>query len=147
MSDWTKVTSEAGLGAVNAEASRLEELAKAIDTYIQTEAKIELLKHTLDDLKAQILAEFDEAAEEQHLKFGKYQVTVTRSERWTWDSDAVEAMVADGTLPEFVKKTFTVDKRKFVKQDSVVRDAYLHALTRKPGPANINVTTDTEPSE
>lgn len=108
---------------------------------------IDSMQHTLDDLKAQILAEFDEAAEEQYMKFGKHTVTVKRSERWTWDSDAVKAMLAGGPPPEFVKETYTVDKRKFVKQDSVVRDAYLHALTRKPGPATINVTTDTEPSE
>lgn len=146
MSDWTKVTAEAGMGA-DAEAHRLQELGKAVETYLHLGATIETMTRSLEDLKAQILAEFDEAAEEEQREFGQYKVTVKRGERWTWDSDAVEAMVSDGPLPDFVKKTFSVDKRKFVKQDSVVRDAYLHALTRKPGPATITVTTDTEPSE
>lgn len=146
MSDWLKVTKEAGIGR-EAESQRIEEMAKAVEMYASIEASIETMKHTLEDLKAQILAEFDEAAEEQQLNFGNYTVTVRRAERWTWDSDLVEQMVDDGATPEFVKKTYTVDKRKFVKQDSVVRDAYLHALTRKPGPATINITKDTEPSE
>lgn len=150
MSDWLKVTEAAGMKAepgADAEAKRLEQIAQAAETYLSVSATIDTLQRTLEDLKAQLLAEFDEAAEEQHRTFGKYTVTVKRAERWTWDSDAVEAMVAGGTLPDFVKKTFTVDKRKFVKQDSVVRDAYLPALTRKPGPATLNVTTDTEPTE
>lgn len=146
MSDWLKVTKEAGIG-IEAEAQRIAEMAKAVEMYASIEASIETMKRTLEDLKAQILAEFDEAAEEQQRNFGNYTVTVKRSERWTWDSDLVEQMVDGGAIPEFVKKTYTVDKRKFVNQDSVVRDAYLHALTRKPGPATINITKDTEPSE
>lgn len=146
MSDWTKVTADAGL-AVAAEALRKEELGKAVEQYLSLSARIEELTHQLDDIKAQLLAEFDEAAEEQERTFGQYSVTVKRSERWTWDSEQVEKMVADGPLPEFVKKAFSVDKRKFMKQDPVVRDAYLHALTRKPGPASISVTATSATKE
>lgn len=141
MSDWTEVTAGAGLGA-HAEAHRREQIAKSVGLYRDLEAKIEDLSRQLEDLKAEILAEFGEGTEEQEREFGHYKVSVKRQERWTWDSDAVEKMVADGPVPEFVKKTFTVDKRRFLKEADLVREAYLHALTRKPGPATLTITTE-----
>jgi hypothetical protein len=60
-----------------------------------------------------------------------YEVQVSRSERWVWDKDVLEDLFKEQPLPEHVKRTLSVDKRKFKKLPMVEQEQLRDALTRK----------------
>ena len=82
-----------------------------------------------------------EEAGEQTMTANNLTVTVSRPERWTWDSELIADLYpTDGEIPAHVTKRMTVDKRKFQGLDDEDKRVLLPALTRKPGAAKITVT-------
>lgn len=68
-----------------------------------------------------------------------FEVTVTRSERWSWDQDALTEIYGDEPLPDFVRRSLTVDKRLFRKLPESEQVPLRRALTRKLGNPKIKV--------
>ncbi len=64
---------------------------------------------------------------------------VTRSEVWSSDSRAIEAKLPTVPVPDFIKVKYSIDKKKFKTLPLSDQQEYLHALTRKPGKAKIQV--------
>jgi hypothetical protein len=60
-----------------------------------------------------------------------FEVVVRRSERWTWDKQKLEEIFSQGDVPEYVKRTLTVDKRKFQRLPASDQVMLKAALTRK----------------
>jgi hypothetical protein len=60
-----------------------------------------------------------------------FEVVVRRSERWTWDKQKLEEIFSQGEVPEYVKRTLTVDKRKFQRLPASDQVMLKAALTRK----------------
>lgn len=101
----------------------------------------EAIENRMSVLHDIILAEFVEEAGEQTLTANNLTVTVSRPERWTWDSELIADLYpTDGEIPAHVTKRMTVDKRKFQGLDDEDKRVLLPALTRKPGAAKITVT-------
>jgi hypothetical protein len=117
-------------------------IAVAAEEYEMLSEQKARIEKRLEVLGDQLAAEFVEQPGEQILLVGKTRViTCTRSERWSWDTDTLEAVLAAApSLPPYVKRSLSVDKRKFEGLDDAEKKALLPALTRKPGKATIRVT-------
>jgi hypothetical protein len=117
-----------------------EGLAKLAEQYGQIAAEIERLSEKAETLKMKIEAEFPADAGEFDKQAGSYMVTLNRQERWTWDKEILETIFASSTsLPEFVRRTYSIDKRKFKSLDDEQQRELLPALTRKGGTVKITV--------
>lgn len=128
----------------NMSSTASEAIVEACKEYKELSLKIEKLSARMDVLKDEILSEFPEEAGQQEMRVGnKLTVIVKRAERWTWDADLLDS-IFDGSqeLPPHVKKRFSVDKRKFQGLDDTQKRELLPALTRKPGPALVEVLED-----
>jgi hypothetical protein len=78
---------------------------------------------------------------EHLLEAGDFLVKATRGERWTWDRAELERMfTSEEELPDFVKRTISVDKRKFQDLTPAEQSPLLDALTRKPSKPAFEVT-------
>ena len=117
-----------------------EGLAKLAEEYGQIAVQIERLTEQAETLKMKIEAEFPADAGEFNKQAGSYMVTLNRQERWTWDKEILESIFASSTtLPEFVRRTYSIDKRKFKHLDEAQQSELLPAITRKGGPVKITV--------
>lgn len=119
-----------------------DEMTKICEEWRTLAERKEAIENRMSVLGDKILAEFVEEAGEQTLPVGnKLTVTVSRPERWTWDSELIaDLFPTDGEIPAHVTKRMTVDKRKFQGLDDEDKRVLLPALTRKPGAAKITVT-------
>lgn len=117
------------------------EIAVAAEEYQKLMEQKERIAQRLDVLGDQLAAEFKEEPGEQIMRVGDNRIiTCTRPERWSWDTDTLEAVLAASpSLPPYVKRSLSVDKRKFEALDDASKGALLPALTRKPGKATIKV--------
>lgn len=119
-----------------------EGLAKMAEEYGQLVQQIEHLAEKAETLKAKIEVEFPADAGEFNKQAGSYMITLNRQERWTWDKEILETIYASSaSLPEFVRRTYSIDKRKFKSLDDDQKKVLLPALTRKGGPVKISVKT------
>lgn len=59
-----------------------------------------------------------------------YEVTVTRAERWSWDQGALREIYGEEPLPDFIRRSLNVDKRRFRALPESEQVALRHALTR-----------------
>jgi hypothetical protein len=131
MSDWDaykKVDSRSDIAVAAEEFQKLMEQKERID-------------ERLEVLEIKLAAEFKEEVGEQIIRVGDTRiVTCTRTERWSWDTETLEAILAASpNLPSHVKRSLSVDKRKFEGLSDDDKKTLLPALTRKPGGAKIKV--------
>lgn len=68
-----------------------------------------------------------------------FEVVVRRAERWTWDKQKLEEIFAQGDVPDYIRRTLTVDKRKFQKLPASDQVLLKAALTRKLDSPKIKV--------
>jgi len=124
--------------------SASDSITESCKEYRDLAAKLENITNRMSVLRDEILAEFPEQAGQQEMRVGnKLTVIVKRPERWNWDADLLDS-IFDGSqeLPAHIKKRFSVDKRKFQGLDDEQKRELLPALTRKPGPATVEVLED-----
>mgnify|MGYP003691365459 CR=1 FL=1 len=120
----------------------VEGLAKMAEEYGRLVTQIDKLVEKAETLKTKIEVEFPADAGEFNKQAGSYMVTLNRQERWTWDKEILETIFSSSTtLPEFVRRTYSVDKRKFKSLDEGQQRELLPALTRKGGTVKISVKT------
>lgn len=130
MSDWDKFEEQTASSG----------LLKLIDEFNETKATFDDSKDKLSTLEAKIVAEFNEDFGEQSKKIGDNIVTINRQERYDWDQNILEALFVSGSVPEYIKKRLTVEKRNFQKLTEAEQAPLLPALTRKPGPVSVKIT-------
>lgn len=119
-----------------------EGLARLAEEYGQITREIEKLVEKAETLKVKIEAEFPSDAGEFNKQAGSYMVTLNRQERWTWDKETLEAIFSSSpSLPDFVRRNYSIDKRKFKSLEVEQQKELLPALTRKGGPVKITVKT------
>lgn len=91
----------------------------------------ERLGERLGQLEREIAHFFPEQAGDVAKTTGRYEIIVSRSERWSWDKEALEEVFTTGAVPDYVKRTLSIDKRKYLRLSASEQDAVKHALTRK----------------
>ncbi len=115
-------------------------IAKVAEEFKSISKQIEDLEERRDRLKAKIEGEFSQDMGEQSKQAGSYLITLSRQERWSWDKEVLlEIYKSTDSMPEFIKKTFSIDRRKWKSLDDDDQTRLLPALTRKPGPVKIVV--------
>lgn len=107
---------------------RLEPLATE---YAKLKQEHDALSDRLGQLENEIAYLFPEEAGEIAQSTPAYEVIVSRTERWQWDKVALEKMFSPEELPDYVKRSITVDKRKFQKLPAQEQERLKFALTRK----------------
>lgn len=107
---------------------RLEPLA---EEYARVKREHDVLSDRLGQLENEIAYLFPEESGEIAQSTPKFEVIVSRSERWQWDKTALEKMFSPEELPDYVKRSITVDKRKFQKLPFSEQERLKFALTRK----------------
>jgi hypothetical protein len=109
-------------------ANKLEPLA---DEYAKLKSQSEAIADRLGQLENEIAYLFPEEAGEIAQSTTKFEVIVSRAERWSWDKEALERKFGEGSLPDHIKRSLSVDKRKFQKLPQHEQETLRYALTRK----------------
>lgn len=109
--------------------------------YVELKARIKELSEQAKECEAGILAAFCEPAnhepgEWKHI-IDSTIITIKRGERWSWDSSKIEEKFG-AALPDYVKRTYGCDKRRFEKLDHDAQDALRDALTIGLGVVSID---------
>ena len=85
----------------------------------------------LDSVTEDIARMFPEVAGTETMNAGPYEVEVTRSETFSWDSDGLAKHFGQSELPEYVNNRWTVDKRKYLSLTSAEQMELSDFLTKK----------------
>ena len=107
--------------------SNLEELAAK---HLKTTSDLEALTVLLGQLETEIAHVFPEEAGERAMSTDTFEIVLNRSERWQWDKKALEDLYTQDDLPDFIKRSMSVDKRKFQKLPTSEQERLKFALTR-----------------
>ena len=130
MSDWDKFEDDTASSGMQ----------KLLEEYAETKTIFDEAKEKVTTIEARIVAEFNDDFGEQSKQIGSSIVTINRQERFDWDQDKLEALFNSGTVPEYVRKRLSVDKRSFQRLTETEQTPLLVALTRRPGPISVKVT-------
>lgn len=130
MSDWDKFEDDTASSGMQ----------KLLEEYTETKTIFDEAKEKVTTIEAKIVAEFNDDFGEQSKQIGSNIVTINRQERFDWDQDKLEALFNSGTVPEYVRKRLSVDKRSFQRLTETEQTPLLVALTRRPGPISVKVT-------
>ena len=130
MSDWDKFEDDTASSGMQ----------KLLEEYAETKTIFDEAKEKVTTIEARIVAEFNDDFGEQSKQIGSNIVTINRQERFDWDQDKLEALFNSGTVPEYVRKRLSVDKRSFQRLTETEHTPLLVALTRRPGPISVKVT-------
>jgi len=130
MSDWDKFEDDTASSGMQ----------KLLEEYAETKTIFDEAKEKVTTIEARIVAEFNDDFGEQSKQIGSNIVTINRQERFDWDQDKLEALFNSGTVPEYVRKRLSVDKRSFQRLTETEQTPLLVALTRRPGPISVKVT-------
>jgi hypothetical protein len=125
--NWNVFEQEHGQKPADIHSERLEPLANEL---YHLHLEREVVDNRIGQLEAEIARLFPEESGTLSKSAGKYDIAVSRSERWSWDKEALEAQFGQAPLPEFVRRSLTVDKRKFQKLPPEQQAELKHALTR-----------------
>lgn len=117
-------------------AGLLEPLA---EEYAGLKSQSEVIAERLGQLENEIAHFFPQEFGELAKSTQKFEVIVSRSERWAWDKVALDRQFNGEILPDHVKRTLTVDKRKFQRLPPAEQDALRPALTRKMDKPRVKV--------
>lgn len=113
-------------------ASLAEEYSHLEAVNAETKARMEMI---VDELSRM----FPETEGAMSREAGSYTITIKRDERWVWDKEILAEMFGDDDLPPYVKRTLSVDKRKFERLKTSEQDQLKPALTRKLAKPKIEV--------
>ena len=109
-------------------SERLEPLA---EEHARLKKELDALQERLGQIESEIAYLFPEEAGEIAQSTSRFEVIVSRSERWSWDKEALSREFSQEDLPDYIKRSLTVDKRKFQKLPEFEQQRLKHALTRK----------------
>lgn len=139
-----------GEGEVEEMTKRLVEgLPGKVDILEAARTQVALLKETEKTAVADIVRVFDAVAGTEgagldghvDLPDGR-RVMLTRSERWKWDQEVLNRIIGDDPeedLPDYVKRSTTINRKKFESLPDDEQDKWKPALTREAAPAKIEV--------
>ena len=116
-----------------------ERLTPLAQEYRELESFVTMKMERLKELSEQMAQLFPEKEGDLTQNVGNLSVTVSRSERWSWDKVLLEKEFNEQELPEYVTRSLTVDKRKFQKLPKETQDLIKFALTRKLDKAKVKV--------
>lgn len=125
-----------GIGAAPTKGEEYDRIATRLLTVREA---IETLKLEEQELTDKIWTLTPDEPGEFFVAGDQYSFTVSRSELWKWDSSKIEAKLALPALPDYVKATFSVDKRKYLGMDKTEQADLHDALTTKPGAPRVKV--------
>ncbi len=120
---------------------RLEEMSSKL-------YKLSLERQTLDEqisvLEGDISRLFPEESGSQSKDLGLYEVTVSRTERWSWDKDALEKHFEEKPLPNYVRRNLSIDKRQYTKMPLETQNEIKYCLTRNLDKAKVRVVKNVQ---
>lgn len=116
-----------------------EDLDKQAERFLALSEAKKRLEEELDLLAATLAANVPEDPGDHGLDTKNYVVTVRRSERWEWDSEALASMFVTTALPSYVRTKYMIAKRDFKRLPEAEQKELIRALTRRPGSARITV--------
>lgn len=127
------------------ESEKQEKITKSLCTtlreYSSVLARIQELTERKKEIEHEVVsAHFPDAEKESgewKRVIGDSIITVTRGERWKWDSTKLEEKFGLEP-PEYIKRSYGCDKRKFEKLDAATQSAMLDALTKGLGVLSID---------
>ena len=127
-------------GASTAEISPHPHLDTLADQLMTMQIVLENAQQSVKHLSMEISQHFDEVLGTQEKELLKHTITCTHGERWSWNKEKLEEMYGDATFaPDFVKRSLTIDKKKFQSLPITIQGPLRDALTRKLEPAKIKV--------
>lgn len=103
------------------------------------------------EAKKRLIIEIEELIPETAegpIKVPGWTISIERGERWTWDKDILEQLLATkgindpADIPSFITRSTTINRKVFDAQPEDVRKEWIIALTRKKGATKIVVTPD-----
>ena len=112
------------------QAEIAERIAPLASRLAEARAQHEGLSELIEQLEAEIAHFFPEEAGEKSIATSTHEVVVSRTERWKWDKAALEREFEQGEIPDYVKRSITVDKRKFERLPREEQERLKFALTR-----------------
>ncbi len=122
----------------SAHQERLEHLS---DQLLTMQTVLENSQQACKHLMLEISQHFDEVLGVQEKELTNFTITCTHGERWVWDKDELEKRFGKtGSLtPDYVKRSLTIDKKKYQSLPLAVQGDLREVLTRKLEPAKIKV--------
>tara|TARA_A100000164_G_scaffold313692_1_gene292595 strand:- start:1134 stop:1574 length:441 start_codon:yes stop_codon:yes gene_type:complete len=108
-----------------------ERLTPLAQEYKDIESEVLKKSERLKELAEQMAHMFPEEEGEFTQEVDTFRVSVTRSMRWSWDKVLLEKEFGEQELPEYITRSLTVDKRKFLKLPIETQNLIKFALTRK----------------
>lgn len=101
--------------------------------HLELSLQNERLKAELEAIEEEMAPLVPEEPGDHHIDAGDYLVRATRAERWTWDKAELERRFgSEDELPDYVRRSLSVDKRKFQSLPPAEQGPLLDALTRSP---------------
>jgi hypothetical protein len=112
----------------SSQVDTMEKLAEELETLTKQRETIE---ERIGQIENELAHNFPEEAGELAQSTPKYEIICNRTERWSWDKDALEKHFSQGSVPHYIRRNLTVDKRQFQKLPHHEQDPLMFALTRK----------------
>ncbi|MAS48214.1 MAG: hypothetical protein CL557_12505 [Alphaproteobacteria bacterium] len=133
---WAVFADSPTVSSSSSKVETMQNLAEELDTLTK---KREIIEERVGQIENELAHNFPEEAGELAQSTPKYEIICNRTERWSWDKDALEKHFGQGSVPHYIKVNMTVDKRQFQKLPHHEQDPLMFALTRKLDKAKIKV--------
>lgn len=89
-------------------------------------------------IESEIVHLFPEQEGELSQSVSNHNVIVSRTEKWTWDKAMLEKFFSH-CFPDYIRRTLSVDKRKFLQLPTEEQDKLRPCLTRSLNKAKVKV--------
>jgi hypothetical protein len=118
--------------------------------YLQVQAQIANLEVQAKGLSYEIAREFPAGIGSFTKSFGGTEITLTRSERWSWDKSTIKGILVDADpdhpltkeISRAVMDSVAIHKTVFNKLSAAAQKILRAALTVKDGPFKIEVAEE-----
>jgi hypothetical protein len=133
MSDWEKTV----------EVPPSRDLEVLVAQLIDAQARKAIADADVEGISAKMKALFPTGIGEFAADAGRYIVTLKRGDKYTWDTKKLEGLFISKTMPEYVKRRLSIDKRTYQRLDADEQDRLAEALTVEPGSVKIEIVEKT----
>lgn len=116
-----------------------EEIDKLASELISVRSQIEQLKLREQAIEDSIWTRTPDQPGEAVVDGKQLSFLVTRSEKWSWDSDKIATKIVTVPVPEHIKVKYSVDKKKYLALPAQDQHDLLDALERGPGKPSVKV--------
>jgi hypothetical protein len=129
------------------ESDEPDPVAQKARQFQALQIQIAALDQQAKAISLEIAGEFPAGVGKYTKVFGDVQITLTRSERWNWDREAIKLLLMAGKpgdpLADDIRRAcidnVSFHKAAFVKLSAAVQKALRAALTIKDGPFKLDV--------